>query len=67
MGIISAADDIATKEMGKLIVGGHMIWNFLGQSEGGLKKFGNFDPFPKLNLMRTGRGTECKKSCAFNY
>ena len=23
-------------------------------------------PSPKLNLMRTGRGTECKKSCAFN-
>src|ERR1700735_3740620 len=24
-------------------------------------------PSPKLNLMRAGRGTECKKSCAFNY
>src|ERR1700735_3151217 len=23
-------------------------------------------PSPKLNLMRAGRGTECKKSCAFN-
>jgi hypothetical protein len=38
--------------------------NFLGQSEGGLKSLEISSPSPKLNLMRTGRGTECKKKAA---
>ena len=37
-------------------VGGHVIETFLGQSEGGLKKFGNFDPFPQAKPHGYGPG-----------
>ena len=37
-------------------VGGHVIETFLGQSEGGLKKFGKFDPFPQAKPHGYGPG-----------